>query len=179
MRIAIAVLRLSAWICLGLLALVFVSAGLGKLFHVSDFARTIADFGLVTPGFERPLAIGLPLLEIGSAIALVLGLRGALALITAQLLLFVAVLVYGLWLGLDVDCGCFGPGEAHGLLGTSLESALVRDLILLGLCAYVALSRRLTAARLARHRAGRGPDETPLPRFALDAKSTPRRKEVP
>jgi hypothetical protein len=47
-----------------------------------------------------------------------------------MLIFFIAVLGYGIVLGLDVDCGCFGPDDPeqayHGLW-----SALIRDLGLL------------------------------------------------
>jgi hypothetical protein len=84
------------------------------------------------------IAIGLPVLEILAAIGLLFDVRGSLATITGLLILFLAVLGYGVWLGLDIDCGCFGQGDPEV---EGLRPALYRDLVMLAGVAYLYLWR--------------------------------------
>jgi len=65
------------------------------------------------------------------------------ATIPFMLILFVAVLSYGVWMGLDVDCGCFDPenfqvaGALHGL-----RSSLYRDSVMLAGTVFMYTWRR-------------------------------------
>jgi hypothetical protein len=97
-------------VCWGL-ALVFFYAGTVKLMDPKAFARSISQYDLA-PDFLLPvLAIGLPMVEILGAVGLIFAIRGSLSLIFGLLLLFAAVLWYGILNGLDADCGCFSPEE--------------------------------------------------------------------
>ena len=122
------------WLLTLLVAVVFAFAGLTKLFQMQKFAASIGDFELVWSWLEEPLAAALPPIELLSALLLVLGSRWGLWLATLQLLVFTAVVGYGLVRGLDIDCGCFGLAHLHPLLETTLSAAFVRNLILLGCC---------------------------------------------
>ena len=84
-----------------------------------------------------PLAVVLSALEIIAGTGLLVDIRGSLALVTGLLLLFVAVLGYGIRMGLDVDCGCFGPDEPEADAFYGLRSALYRDLIVLLAAAFL------------------------------------------
>ncbi|MCI5121102.1 MAG: hypothetical protein D3908_07935, partial [Candidatus Electrothrix sp. AUS4] len=75
--------------------------------------------------------------ELAAAFALLLDLRGGLTVITLLLLLFIAVLMYGIQLGLDVDCGCFGSGEPGHNSSDGLYQAVYRDLLMLGGCIFL------------------------------------------
>lgn len=108
--------------------LVFLAAAGFKLADLGAFRATIARFGLVLDGLVPATALTLVAAELVLGCGLVLGKRWALPGALALLILFLAVLTYGLQLGLEVDCGCFGPGEGVGLL-----QALWRDLLLLAL----------------------------------------------
>jgi rhodanese-related sulfurtransferase len=55
-------------------------------------------------------------------------LRGSLAVVSGLLAIFMAILVYGIRMGLDVDCGCFGPEEIESRAYHGLRQALQRDL---------------------------------------------------
>jgi hypothetical protein len=46
------------------------------------------------------------------------------------LLLFIGVLSYAVWLGLDIDCGCFGPEDPEHRAFAGLRMALFRDVLL-------------------------------------------------
>lgn len=117
--------------CRWLLALVLLTAGAPKLFALDRFAETVAAYGLIPDGIVSPVAFFIVALEIGAGVGLLLKKKWALLLTAALMLLFIVVLAYGIWLGLDIDCGCFGPedAEAHGF--SSLRTALVRDILLL------------------------------------------------
>jgi len=50
---------------------------------------------------------------------------------------FIGVLSYGIAIGLDIDCGCFGPGDPEGEAFHSLRSALMRDCFMLAGAAFL------------------------------------------
>ncbi len=127
------------------MAVVFLYAGAVKNLHLDAFAETIADFELLHPGTLILIALCIAVLELLTGIGLLLDVRGALALAVGLLVFFVGVLAYGLALGLDVDCGCFGP-EGLALSGSELAAALYRDLAMLVLCGYLYLSRHVRSA---------------------------------
>lgn len=130
--VAAALDRAVAWV----LAALFLWSAVSKLRDPAAFARTVGDFGLVADGWVRPAAWTLIAAELAAAGLLPLRRASGPALAGALLSLFLGVLAYGLWLGLEVDCGCFGPGE-H----VSLREALVRDVVLLGLAAGLLRNR--------------------------------------
>jgi uncharacterized membrane protein YphA (DoxX/SURF4 family) len=124
-------------VCWGL-ALVFLYAGTVKLMDPKAFARSISQYDLA-PDFLLPvLAIGLPMVEILGAVGLIFAIRGSLSLIFGLLLLFAAVLWYGILKDLHIDCGCFSPKELQTQAG--LWQTFHRDLILIGGTIYLYLS---------------------------------------
>ena len=93
----------------GVLALVFVVAGLTKLADLSGSQAALRDFG-VPATLSRPFGVLLPLAEVVVGVALLPAVSawwaalGALAL----LLLFIAGIGYNLARGRTPDCHCFG-----------------------------------------------------------------------
>ena len=118
-----------------LLAVIFLWSGISKLIDPTQFAVIIDVYGLMPEAWILPFAIALPLFEIVFGLGLLLDIRGSLAVITGLLMLFVAILGYGIWFGLDVDCGCFGPEDPEAKAFHGLWSALVRDIIMM-LCIF-------------------------------------------
>lgn len=116
--------RLVRWTLSGL----FIWAGGAKLMNPEAFGLIIGDFGLVPEWSIMPLALILPVLEILAGLGLIFDLPYSLGVVTALLLLFISVIGYGIWLGLDIDCGCFGPGDPESGVYGSLSYALYRDL---------------------------------------------------
>lgn len=110
-----------------LLCIIFLWSGISKLMAPKEFAVIIESYGLVPEAWILPLAIFLPLLEMIFGLGLLLDIKGSLAGITSLLMLFVVILGYGIWLGLDVDCGCFGPQDLESQAFHSLRPALYRD----------------------------------------------------
>lgn len=114
-----------------LLCIIFLWSGISKLMAPKEFTVIIDSFGLMPEAWIMPMAIILPFLEIIFGLGLLFDIRGSLAGITGLLMLFMAILSYGIWLGLDVDCGCFGPTDPEAKAFHGLWSALVRDIIMI------------------------------------------------
>ncbi len=109
-----------------LLGGIFAYSGVVKLLDPERFTVIIAGFGLLPEALIRPAAIGLPLAELLSGIGLIFAVRGCLTAIALMLVLFMAVLAWGIHLGLDIDCGCFGPEDPEQAY-KGLKAALMRD----------------------------------------------------
>lgn len=136
--------RLTRW---GLAA-VFLGAGASKLADPAAFAALIDAYGLVPDPVLLPLAVGLPLVEVVAAIGLLADVRGSLAVIAGLMAVFVAILAYGIHMGLDVDCGCFAPGDIESRAYHGLRTALNRDLVMTAGIAFLYAWRRSHSVRL-------------------------------
>jgi peroxiredoxin/uncharacterized membrane protein YphA (DoxX/SURF4 family) len=117
-----------------LLAVVFASAGLAKLFDARGSRQAMIEFGV--PGALAGVSGRfLPLAELAVAVALMpvasarLGAAGALVLLAA----FVAVIAVNLARGRHPDCHCFG--QLHS--GPAGWTTLMRNLALAGVAALV------------------------------------------
>ena len=115
-----------------LLALVFVVAGISKAVAPNQFAQQVGDFGLVYDSLVVPTAHAIIVAELLVGFALLIRLRGSLTAATTILLAFISVLTYGIVLGLDIECGCFGPA-----VRVSLKTQLVTDCGLLLVCVII------------------------------------------
>ncbi|MCW5212626.1 hypothetical protein VU04_06920 [Desulfobulbus sp. TB] len=131
-----------------LISSLFLYTGGSKLLALPSFAQTISDYGLIPEGFLFPAALFLVTAELLASLALLLDLRGGLTGITLLLLLFIAVLLYGIQLDLDVDCGCFGSGEQQPHSSHNLYQAVYRDVIMLLGCLFLYWYRSVTAMPL-------------------------------
>ena len=108
---------------------VFVWAGVSKVTDVTKFTVTVGEFGLVWEPLLPATAwsvIGLELLVGGG---LWLGRQWAIKVSTGLLVVFLCVLGYGIILGLDIECGCFGAGDGQARL--TLSQAVAVDSVLL------------------------------------------------
>ncbi len=135
--------RAVRWILAG----IFVYSGSVKLVDPSRFAEIIAGFGLLPEAFINPIAVLLPVIELVAGIGLVFALRGSLPAIALMLVMFIAVLLYGIHLGLDIDCGCFGPEDPEQAY-KGLKAALARDVVMMAAVIFVYWSRGRTHRRL-------------------------------
>ena len=120
-----------------LLGLLLFYSGVTMILHPGAFALVIEAYGLIPDFLVMPAAIGLPLLEIVAALGLLKEVKGSLSIITGLLILFMGVLGYGIYLGLDIDCGCFGPGDPEGKAFHSLRDALYKNFFLIGGITYL------------------------------------------
>jgi uncharacterized membrane protein YphA (DoxX/SURF4 family) len=124
-----------------ILAVIFLWAGIVKILDPDSFAIILEAFDLLPYTWIMPVAVGLPVLEILAAIGLLFDVRGSLPAVTGLLVLFLVILGYGIWLGLDIDCGCFGPGDPEGEAYKGLRPALYRDIVMLAGVAYLYIWR--------------------------------------
>jgi hypothetical protein len=84
-----------------------------------------------------PAAILLSSLEIIAGAGLILDTHGILGIITGMVILFIAILSYGIHMGLDIDCGCFGPQDPEAKAFHDLRTALYRDFMLMAGVLYL------------------------------------------
>lgn len=119
------------------ISVIFIGSGITKLIAPKEFAAIIESYGLIPDAWTLTAAVFLAVLEMIAGFGLLLDIRGSLAVITGLLILFLAVLIYGIWLGLDIDCGCFGPQDPESEAFPGLWAAFVRDMIMLPVIFYL------------------------------------------
>lgn len=129
------------------LGAVFIYAGSVKLLAPQTFAILIDAYGLVPEFLLMPVAIALPALEVAAGIGLIFDIEGSLPVTGGLLVLFVAILSYGIWMGLDVDCGCFGPDDPEAAAFHGLRESLCRDLVMIAGIVFLFVWRRYRAIR--------------------------------
>ncbi len=124
-----------------LIVLTFLVSGVSKAFNPVQFAAVIEAYGVLPEIMAFPVAVILIVSEIVAAVGLLFEKRGSLTAITIMMLIFLAVLSYGIFIGLDIDCGCFGPNDPEAIAFHDLRGAVVRDLWLLLAIGYLYLFR--------------------------------------
>jgi len=132
------------------LSVIFLWSGISKLMDPTQFTVIIDGYGIIPNAWVLPFAIIIPLLEMVFGLGLLLDIRGSLAGIAGLLMLFLAILSYGIWLGLDVDCGCFGPQDPESEAFHSLRPALYRDFVMIAGVIYLYFWRYYRSIKLAR-----------------------------
>jgi len=140
--------RLCRWGLGGL----FIYAGSVKLLEPKTFAALIEAYGIVPEDLLLPVAIFLPALEVVAGIGLFFDVEGSFSVVAGLMGLFIAILSYGIWMGLDVDCGCFGPDDPEADAFHGLIQALYRDLIMLMGIVLMYVWRRYRAIKPVRMR---------------------------
>ena len=123
------------------IGLVFLWSGLVKLGDPRAFSILIDAFGLIPGSFAFPAAVVIPIIEILIGAALVFDIRGGLSAAAGMLVFFMSVLSYGMAMGFDVDCGCFGPDDPASGLFHGLPGALFRDAVFAAGMVYLYLWR--------------------------------------
>jgi uncharacterized membrane protein YphA (DoxX/SURF4 family) len=103
------------------------------------FATQIDSFQLLPPWAVTRLAHTLPFVEIAIGILLVIGWRLRIWSSLASILLlgFLGVVVRSYALGLQINCGCFGPGEALTIKTVLRDASLVAVSLLLTVFAFL------------------------------------------
>jgi len=105
------------------------------------FALQVDSYRLLPPWAVLLLARTLPFAELALGLLLVLGwgLRYVAAATSLLLLVFFAVMLRTYHVGLQINCGCFGPNERLGVM------TLIRDGLLLALAFAITLGAFLRA----------------------------------
>ena len=128
---------------------VFIYAGFVKLIDPKAFANAISRFDIVPEFLLAPLAIGLPALEFFAGLGLIFNIRGSLTVIFNMLIVFILVLGYGIFNGLDIDCGCFSLEDINAR--DSLKQALFRDLLMVIAVCCIYIYNRIRYATDSNH----------------------------
>jgi len=120
-----------------LMAVIFIYASIEKIANPAAFAKDVYNYQILPDALVNLTALVLPWLELALGLSLLTGiwLPGAVLMVNALLILFLAAFVFNLARGLDVNCGCFGAGG----VGPSMSSGwyLLRDLGFLLLGAFL------------------------------------------
>ncbi len=103
------------------------------------FATQIDSYQLLPPWAVIQLARSLPFAEIALGLLLVIGwqLRIWASFATALLLGFVVIVVRSYAKGLEINCGCFGPGEALTIKTVLRDGALLALTAGIAVCAFL------------------------------------------
>jgi uncharacterized membrane protein YphA (DoxX/SURF4 family) len=121
----------SNWVALAariVLGLIFIYAAWMKLKDPWQlFAVSVDGYQLLPPQGVVIVARTLPWFELALGALLVGGiwLRVAAPSVTLLLLVFFGILLSSYLKGMEIDCGCFGPGEALGPSTLIREGALL------------------------------------------------------
>lgn len=130
-----------------MLSALFIYAGIVKLQDPRIFATLIEAYGVLPEQLLMPVAVILPAIEVLAGIGLLLNIKGSLSAIVVLLMVFVVILAYGIWMGLDVDCGCFGARDPEAEAFHGLWVTLYRDLAMLAGIVFIYGWRRFRAVR--------------------------------
>jgi uncharacterized membrane protein YphA (DoxX/SURF4 family) len=134
------------------LAAVFLWSGISKLLDPASFSVLIDAYGLIPKNWVIPSAILLSSIEVIAGAGLVLDIHGSLAIITGMMILFIVILSYGIHMGLDIDCGCFGPQDPEAKAFHDLRMALYRDFAMMSGVLYLYIWRYYRSVRPDRFR---------------------------
>ena len=128
-----------------LLAVVWAWAAVSKLGDPAASVRAVRAYQLLPEWLAKAVGYGLPFLELGLAVLLLVGLatRVAAVLSGALLVVFLTGLVSAAARGLQIECGCFGGGGnlAAGQ-STAYTGEILRDAGLLLVSAFLVWSYR-------------------------------------
>lgn len=119
----------------------FVTGGWHKLADFAYFERVIADYQVLPKSWSPWIARGLPLLELGAGLALLIPALhlSALATVTVLLCVYTAAICVNVARGRrELDCGCAGPGQQQKINGW----LITRNLLLLSLAILSTLAQR-------------------------------------
>jgi len=103
------------------LAVVWIWAGLAKLTDPNGAVLSVRAYRLLPEVLVRPVAWGLPFLELALAVLLLTGIANRIAGAASAGLLVVFMLgIASAWArGLQIDCGCFSAGGPDASAGTT------------------------------------------------------------
>ena len=126
------------------LAGVLLTSGTIKLLDPAGSVRAVRGYRLLPDALVDVVGFGLPALEVGLGVLLLLGLSTRFAAIGAGVLVLAFVVgITSAWArGLSIDCGCFGGGGDVAPGTASYAEPLARDVGLLVLAALLAVRPR-------------------------------------
>jgi len=125
-----------------IIAAIFIYAGVLKALDPVQLAHDIDHYKTLPWAVGVGLAFYLPWLEIFCGLALIFRLfyRGALAILTALVVVFLVATIAAKVRGLDITCGCFGHASQNWSFPTHLTLDLAILAALAALC-YCSVAR--------------------------------------
>lgn len=113
--------------------LIFLTAAISKLQNRALLPGVVANYRILPEGMVESVAIGLPIVELGVGIAMIVGLSGiAPALCVGILWVFAAAMAINLNRGRsEIDCGCGRPQLRQTLSWTSVVRNLALSVLVL------------------------------------------------
>jgi uncharacterized membrane protein YphA (DoxX/SURF4 family) len=135
------------------LAGVLFFASYRKIIEPTQAAQAVQAYQILPPRLAELVGYGLPLVELGLAVMLLLGFGTRIAgWLTAGLMATFIAGVISVWArGLSIDCGCFGGGGAVAQGDANYLPVVLRDAVFLGLAGWLIV---FPASRFAVDRAG-------------------------
>lgn len=133
----------------GILAAVFLYAGVVKVSDPLAFADSIAGFRVLPfPWMISMVALALPFFEMLVAVALFVPSwrRAGLLAVGLMSVLFIIALSSAWSRGIAVDCGCFGTGQ---VTVWSMPIAIMRNILILGTSVFLYQRARVTSVKRA------------------------------
>lgn len=124
-----------------LLAGTFLWAGISKIGDPAASVRAVRAYRLLPEWLAKGVGYGLPFVEIGLALLLLIGIATRLAALLSVLLLvvFLAGMISAAGRGLRIECGCFGGGGDLSSGGATRYTAeILRDVGLLLVAGFLA-----------------------------------------
>lgn len=130
------------------LGAVFLFSSAGKIANPDAFATIVTNFQLLSPQLVSLTAIILPWVEAICGVALVVGRmeKGAALLVSAMMMVFIAIILYNGYRGLNVACGCFSLAAKEP---SNITLNTLRNLVILAAGGWVLFfsgNRRWAAA---------------------------------
>ncbi|MGE5352771.1 MAG: MauE/DoxX family redox-associated membrane protein [Acidobacteriota bacterium] len=111
------------------LGVIFIIAGMEKISGPYAFAKAIYDYRIFPEILVNFFAVAIPWIEVVSGLLLVFGVlaRENAAIISCLLVMFIMLVIFSIFRGLNVECGCFGTasGSRVGWLKVLENSGLV------------------------------------------------------
>jgi uncharacterized membrane protein YphA (DoxX/SURF4 family) len=109
------------------LGALFIASGIVKLGDRASFAEAVRAFGFIGNRYLRRIAFAVPIVELGSGVAMAVGLFTAVAavIVGTLTLIFTGVLVALLAHGRAVPCNCFGSASPRPVSWTTVARNLV------------------------------------------------------
>jgi uncharacterized membrane protein YphA (DoxX/SURF4 family) len=115
---------------------------------LSMFAMQVDSYQLLSPQAVSMAARALPFVELALGLWLLGGLWLRYSTLATSLLLsgFFALMVRTYSLGLEINCGCFGPGEQLGKKSLLRDGSLLAFSIAVTICAFLSKRKRSESA---------------------------------
>jgi uncharacterized membrane protein YphA (DoxX/SURF4 family) len=127
------------------LGIVLLIAGGLKITDLEQSAKAVKAYKVMPPAVAEVVGYALPPLEMFLGLLLVIGLFTRVAATIAGLLMVVFIVgIISVWVrGISIECGCFNAGGASAspidVQQWEYLREIIRDLVLLGLAAWLAV----------------------------------------